>query len=165
VTGDPIGKTLVPYAGFRVTGRRCCGKDPCGRPLTKLEYRWRVIGGFLGWNRWRSAIDPHCQSPALIEYSRTLYSMDGNRGLFLETEGQVFTPLTQNLGLFAWVTGSWLDISGPGRILATIVQGNTSTAADPFTDIFGGRAGSGRIDDAHFRRSYYGIGIGVGWSL
>ena len=91
--------------------------------------------------------------------------MDANTGYFLETEGQVFAPLWSNLGMYAWARGSWLALKGTGTIAATIVQGNTSGAADPYTDIFGGRPGQGRIEDAHFRRSYYAFGFGIGWSL
>ena len=74
-------------------------------------------------------------------------------------------PVSPNLRMYAWAAGSWLSQSGRGTITSTIVPGNTAPAADPFTDIFGGRPGSGSIDDSTFRRSYYGIGLGLRWEL
>ena len=160
MVGDPIGKLWIPYAGVRFTGRKCLGTDCCGRPCTEIEYKWRVIGSIIAWNKFRDPLNINCSSPTLIETSRTLYSMDGNQGYFLETEGQTFLPITRTLDAYAWVMGSWLKVTGPGDIDATIVPGLTSPPGDPYTDIFGGRPGSGDTDDASFIREYYALGLG-----
>lgn len=161
MVGDPLGKTWIPYAGFRVTGRKCLGKDCCGNLISRLTYKVRVIGSIVAWNKWTDPMNINCASQALIETSRTLYTMNGNRGYFLETEGQAFMPLSSALDAYIWGLGSWLDITGRGTIDATIVPGNVSPADDPFTDIFGARAGSGSTDNAGFNRSYYAVGLGL----
>ena len=91
--------------------------------------------------------------------------MDGNRGYFLETEGQVFLPVTRTLTAYGWVLGSWLNLSGRGTIDSSIIPGNFSPADDPFTDIFGGRPGAGSTEEASFNRSYYAVGLGLRLAL
>lgn len=161
MAGDPLGSTTFPYAGLRGKGRHCIGKDCCGRPLSVLDYQWRLIGSPVAWNNWHSAFDIHCAGPVAIDTSRTLYTMDSNRGFFLEAEAEAFVPLTPSLSAFMWGLGSWLNLRGHGTIDATIVPGNFSAAADPFTDIFGGRPGSGSSNSVTFNRSYYIAGLGL----
>lgn len=161
MVGDPLAKNYIPYVGFRLTGRECLGKDCKGCPITRVTYKWRVIGSIFAWNNLSDPLNVNCASATLIETSRTLYTMEGNRGLFLETEGQLYFPLLPSLDAYAWALGSWLDISGRGTVAATIIPGLTSPAADPYTDIFGGRPGGGSTDDASFNRSYYAVGLGL----
>ncbi len=107
----------------------------------------------------------NCASAALTETSRTLYTMSSNRGYFLETEGEVFMPVAPRLDAYVWGLGSWLNLRGNGTIDATIIPGRTAPADDPYTDIFGGRAGSGSTDDASYNRSYYAVGLGLRLSI
>ena len=146
---DPTGKFYDPYIGLRGKGRKCCGCE------TMLCYRWRIIGSPLIWGHW---VDPFLMDYTCLtgqEITQTTYTLDTNRGGFVEGDFEGIYPITRNLRGTCWFTGSWLEVYGTAK-LASTVQSSTILRVSP---------GTADIEDSRLHKSYYAFGLGMELSL
>ncbi len=168
--GDPLEKTWIPYLGIRGVGRRCCGNDCKGRPLTTVEYKWRLRGSPLAWNHWRDpmTLSFFCPRARVLddgtvitatEVNQALYTMNGRYGLFLDADLEGLMPLNASLAANFWLKGTWLSFSGQPVSLdfTTLNQGTVP----PGSEIFGAIPGSATSNEGSFQRSIYSLGVSL----
>ena len=147
MTGDPLSKIWIPYAGIRGKGR-CCDV---------LNYKWRVIGTPFAWNNFTDPIDFHCQSATQTEIHRSMFKLATGDGRFIQGDFEALFNVTQSLALNGWVRGSWMRFSGEGKsdlgiIGATILDG---TGGPPFV------GGELPVDNSTLTNSWYAYGLSV----
>ena len=163
--GDPLEKTWIPYLGIRGIGRLCCGNDCKGRPLTSVDYKWRLRGSPLAWNYWRDPmiLSYFCPPIPATEVNQAAYTMNGRYGLFLEADLEGLMPLNPSWTAGFWVRGSWLSFNGqPVGLDFTVLNQGTVT---PGSEIFGARPGSATSNEGSFQRSFYSLGGSLTWSF
>jgi hypothetical protein len=168
LVGDPLEKTWIPYLGIRGIGRKCCGTDCKGRPLTTLEYKWRLRASPIAWNYLTDPMRIHCVSAAradITEVNTSYYTMNGRNGLYLDADLEGLMPLGQSLSANVWAKGSWLSFSGqPVDLEYTVLavpQNDTSGSS-----IFGAQTpGKASSSEGSFHRNFYAVGVSLDLSF
>jgi len=150
---DPLGKWYTPYIGLRGKGRKCCGCD------TMLCYRWRFIGTPLVWNTWTDPFRINCISATHQMTEQALYTLNGNSGYMLEGDFEGIIPLSPNWRGTFWLNGSWMQVSGTGRLDSSL---EPSPPALPPLPVFASIVnGSVDIPNSQIQRFWYGLGLGL----
>ena len=103
------------------------------------------------WTRWQDPVLINCRCELGTEITQTTYTLDANSGGFVEGDFEGFVPLTRNWRGSFWVTGSWLEVYGTGKIDSRVAL-STILRATP---------GSQEIDNSRLQKSYYTLGLGL----
>ncbi len=103
------------------------------------------------WTNWQDPFLINCECELGTEITQTTYSLVANSGGFIEGDFEGFVPITPNCRGTFWITGSWLEAQGTGRIDARVA----------LSTILHATAGSQEINDSRVKRSYYALGLGL----
>lgn len=166
IEGDPLSKVWFPYIGISGTGRCCkwvCCPSGQGQRLVwgDPNYRWRLRGSPIAWNRWISNVDFRVKSPPgafpEAEITRTTHRLDANNGKWIEGEFEAFLNITPAMKASLWTRGSWLSLEGTGQmeldiLASTIISEARLQPLEP---------GDMDIQNASYTQSLWSFGAGL----
>lgn len=165
--GDPMSKVWFPYIGITGTGR-CCKTVCCpsGGTMTVLgdpNYRWRVRGAPIVWNRWQGNVALHLLNlpgeTTEEELWNTDFKLETSGGGWIEGEFEGFLSVTSALRASLWGMGSWLSIAGTGQrtqnVAASTIIGTGDNPDVPLV------SGTFNIGNSSYTQSIWALGLGL----
>jgi hypothetical protein len=122
-------------------------------------------------------MDVHCASqasPQVQEIHRVMHELQGNTGGFVEGEFEGLVDIASNLRGTMWLNGSWLEVTGKGKITQTVLHtwpdvqpfsaavAATPNGPEPVLNVARGTADA---DNSRVTRSFWAVGLGLELSL
>jgi hypothetical protein len=164
--GDPMGKLWFPYIGISGTGR-CCKTVCCPSGGTKSvlgdpNYRWRVRGAPIVWNRWKGNVNAQILNlpgaPAEAEVWNTLFELQSSGGGWIEGEFEGFLSVSSDVKTSFWGMGSWLSITGTGKRTQSVAASTIIQADNPAVPLV---SGTFDISNSSYTQSIWALGAGL----
>gem|GEM_PF-736338 len=169
IEGDPLSKVWDPYIGISGVWKSCkkpiCAGSGTWLAVSDPYLKWRVRGSPWVWNRWHSNVDFHIQNAPggfpELEVHRTVFTLDGSGGRWIEGELEAFLNITPFAKASFWAGGSWLDVTGVGHselllLSSTIISDTRLIPLQP---------GSADIPNSSFTQSAWSLGLSLDYTF
>ncbi len=96
------------------------------------------------------------------EMSRSMYKLDANSGGFVEGEFEGVVQLTSRLQGTLWGMGSWLQVTGTGKLESSVAVSEAQGQDDPALASISGNVD---IENSKYQRSFFALGLGLSASF
>jgi hypothetical protein len=88
-----------------------------------------------------------------------MYKLDANSGGFVEGEFEGVVQLTSRLQGTLWGMGSWLQVTGTGKLESSVAVSEAQGGADDPT--LASIPGNVDIENSKYQRSFFALGLGL----